>query len=333
MGRQTTPLVHLSRPPLERMMRIHEELQDNTLPNCTKLAQKLEVSTKTVMRDLAFMRDRLGLPIEYDEQIYAYRYGYPVKNFPTVQISEGELLALMVAEKALKEYEGTPYHGQLAHAFEKLSAALRSKVSFAPDCMNSVSFHHTGLGRADLKVFDRLSQALRDSCEIEFDYVKAGAREVESRRVRPYHLSNRENFWYVVAHDTDRSDLRHFAVARMRNVTVTARKFERPADFDPEQHFAKSFGAFVGKGDHRVVVRFSPQVAGRIRERIWHRSQVEKERSDGSLEIALQVNGLDEVERWVLGWGEHVEVIAPRELVDRVRRTAERVRKLYRDQT
>jgi predicted DNA-binding transcriptional regulator YafY len=80
-------------------------------------------------------------------------------------------------------------------------------------------------------------------------------------------------------------------------------------------------------------VRFSPQVAGRIRERIWHRSQVEKERSDGSLEIALQVNDLDEVERWVLGWGEHVEVIAPRELVDRVRRTVERVRKLYRDQT
>jgi hypothetical protein len=69
------------------MMRIHEELQDNTLPNCTKLAEKLEVSTKTVTRDLAFMRDRLGLPVEYDEQIYAY----PVKNFPTVQINEGEL--------------------------------------------------------------------------------------------------------------------------------------------------------------------------------------------------------------------------------------------------
>jgi len=45
------------------------------------------------------------------------------------------------------------------------------------------------------------------------------------------------------------------------------------------------------------------------------------------------VDDLDEVERWVLGWGEHVEVIAPLELVDRVRRTAERVRRLYRDQT
>ncbi len=329
MAPKPSPKVQLSRPPLERMMRIHEELQDGKLTNCSMLGKLLEVSTKTVIRDIAFMRDRLGLPVEYDEKIYAYRYSYPVKNFPTVQISEGELLALLVAEKALKEYDGTPYHGQLAHAFEKLSAALRSKVSFAPDRMNSVSFHHAGLGKPDLKVFDRLSQALRDSCEVEFDYVKPGSRAVEARRVQPYHLSNRENFWYLVAHDTDRNDLRHFAVARMRNVKVTSKTFELPADFDPEKHFAKSFGAFVGKGDHRVVVRFSPTVADRVKERIWHKSQVEKERADGSLEIALQVDNLEEVERWVLGWGEHVQVMAPRELLQRIRATAERVRKLY----
>lgn len=315
---------------MARMLRIHEELQDGRLTNCTKLAELLEVSTKTVMRDIAFMRDQLGLPVEYDEKIYAYRYAYPVKSFPTVQISEGELLALLVAEKALKEYEGTPYHGQLAHAFEKLTSALRNTISFAPDRMNSVSFHHTGLGRTDLKVFDRLSHALRDSCEVEFDYVKPGSQSVEARRGRPYHLSNRENFWYLVARDMKRNDLRHFAVARMHNVTVTARKFERPADFDPERHFAKSFGAFVGRGDHRVVVRFSPQVADRVKERLWHRSQVEKERPDGSLELTLRVDNLEEVERWVLGWGAHVEVIAPTELADRVRETAEQVRKLYR---
>src|ERR1035438_6421627 len=47
-----------SRPPIARMLRIHEELQDGHLTNCSKLAGKLEVSTKTIMRDLAFMRDQ-----------------------------------------------------------------------------------------------------------------------------------------------------------------------------------------------------------------------------------------------------------------------------------
>ena len=46
------------------MMRIHEELQDGRLTNCTKLAELLEVSTKTIARDLGFMGDRFGLPVE-----------------------------------------------------------------------------------------------------------------------------------------------------------------------------------------------------------------------------------------------------------------------------
>jgi proteasome accessory factor B len=312
------------------MLRIHEELQDGRLTNCTKLAEILEVSTKTVMRDVAFMRDRLYLPIEYVENLYAYRYECPVGSFPTVQISEGELLALLVAEKALKEYAGTPYHAQLSHAFEKLAAALHTKVSFAPESLNTVSFHHTGIGRADLQVFDRLSRALRESREIEFDYVKPGSKAVETRRVRPYHLANRDNFWYLVAFDVGRKALRHFAVARMREIHLREKSFKVPEDFDADMHFAKSFGAFVGAGDHEVVVRFAPTVADRVRERVWHRSQTEKLRADGSLELTLRVDNLDEVERWVLGWGEHVKVLAPRDLAERVSRTAEKVAASYR---
>jgi len=52
------PRAQLSRPPLERMLRIHEELRCGTLTNCTKLVKLLEVSRKTVVRDIAFMRDR-----------------------------------------------------------------------------------------------------------------------------------------------------------------------------------------------------------------------------------------------------------------------------------
>ena len=69
----------LSRPPLERMLRIHEELRRGALVNCTKLVKALEVSRKTIVRDIAFMRDRLDLPIEYDVLIQAYRYTQPAR--------------------------------------------------------------------------------------------------------------------------------------------------------------------------------------------------------------------------------------------------------------
>jgi predicted DNA-binding transcriptional regulator YafY len=312
-----------SRPPLARMMRIHEFLQDGHQTNCTKLAEQLEVSTKTIMRDLAFMRDQLDLPCEYDPQTFTWRYAYPVKNFPTVQISEGELLALLVAQKALEQYQGTPYHDQLAHAFAKLSAGLNDRISFSPSgTMANISFHHAGLGRSDLQLFEKLTRAVNASREIAFDYRKPRSSAAEHRRVQPYHLANRENAWYLVGHDLDRGSLRTFALARMRALAVSERTFTRPADFSPAKFFGKAFGAFVGTGDYRVVLRFDPAVADQVRERCWHESQETRDLPDGGVEFTVQLGGLDEIVRWILGWAGDVEVLAPAELRELVRAKA-----------
>lgn len=319
-----------SRPPLARMMRIHEELLDGNFTNCSKLAAKLEVSTKTIMRDLAFMKDQLDLPVEYDPKTHWWRYTYPVMNFPTVQVSEGELLALLVAQKALEQYKGTPYHDQLAHAFEKLSAGLHDRVSFsATKSLGSVSFHHLGLSRANMKGFANLSRAVMQCLEVEFDYTKPNSGS-ERRRVQPYHLANRENAWYLVGFDLARKDLRNFAVVRMQSLIVHSKKFQRPAGFSPEKHFGRSFGAYVGKGDHKVVVRFSQEVTARIKERIWHETLETRDLPGGGLEFTLSLDSLNEIERWILGWGPAVEVIEPKELRDSVEAKAKAVVALYK---
>src|SRR5947208_10802373 len=93
-----------SRPPLERMMKMHERLKAGRYPNCRKLAEELEVSAKTVQRDIDFMRYRLGLPIEYDQLQFGFYYTEPVANFPSIEISERELIDLYVGQKALTQY-------------------------------------------------------------------------------------------------------------------------------------------------------------------------------------------------------------------------------------
>ncbi|MCW5549088.1 MAG: WYL domain-containing protein [Opitutaceae bacterium] len=312
-----------SRPPVARMIRIHEELQDGRLTNCPKLAKLLEVSTKTIARDLEFMRDQLGLPVEYDATIYAWRYAYPVKNFPTVQINEGELLALLVAQKALEQYRGTPYHDQLAHAFEKLSAGLRDQISFSPSGgLANVSFHHLGLGKADLKIFETLTRAVHAQREIEFTYRKPQSKADETRQMQPYHLANRENAWYLLGRDCGKDALRTFAVGRIKSVKLGHRSFTRPPEFSPEQFYARTFGAFVGYGDHRVVLRFEAGAADQIRERFWHESQEFKELPEGRLEMSLHLGSLDEIQRWVLGWGPQAEVVQPAELRQAVKTAA-----------
>ncbi|HVU24820.1 MAG TPA: WYL domain-containing transcriptional regulator [Opitutus sp.] len=318
-----TPRLQLSRPPLERMLRIHDELRRGRLINCTKLMQHLEVSRKTIVRDIAFMRDRLDLPIEYDPLIQAYRYTHPVNAFPTVHVTEGELLALLVARRALEQYRGTPFHRQLEIAFEKLAGGLRDRISFSPaDELSSVSFKNIGLGKTDLAVFNALSGAVLRQFEVTFAYRKPGDAKKSPRRVRPYHLANRENSWYLVGFDLERDALRTFALPRIDDVVVTKESFTRPADFSPEKFFANALGVLGGAGDYRVVIRFAASVAERIREREWHESQEMRELPGGALELALRLGALTEIEQWVLGWGAAAEVLAPPELRASIRRTA-----------
>ena len=99
-------------------------IQSGNYPNATTLALELEVCTKSIHRDVEFMRDRLGLPLEYDGQRYGYFYTQEVSSFPTLQITEGELFALLVAEKALQQYRGTNFEKPLVSAFKKMAASL-----------------------------------------------------------------------------------------------------------------------------------------------------------------------------------------------------------------
>jgi proteasome accessory factor B len=312
------------------MLRIHEDLRRGAFTNCTKLARSLEVSRKTIVRDIAFMRDRLNLPIEFDAPINAYRYTHPVAAFPTVQVSEGELLALLVARKALEQYRGTPFHRQLEISFDKLTGGLKDRISFSPaDELQSVSFKNVGLGKADMVVFNALSGAVLRQHDVEFDYRKPGERKAGPRRVQPYHLAHRENLWYLVAFDTERRALRTFALPRISNPRVLATQFVRPPDFSPEKFFANALGVLSGERDYRVVIRFTAAVADRVREREWHESQEWRDLPEGGLELKLRLGALPEIERWVLTWGRDAEVVQPKELRERLKATTMTLAKLY----
>ena len=320
----------LSRPPLERMLRIHDELRRGALVNCSHLVRALEVSRKTIVRDIAFMRDRLELPIEFDAQVLAYRYTHPVNAFPTVHVTEGELLALLVAQRALQQYQGTPFHHQLEVAFEKLAGGLRDKISFSPtDELRAVSFKNIGIGKTDLAIFNALSAAVLRSHEIAFAYRKPGDATPSARRVRPYHLANRENLWYLIAFDLERGALRTFALPRIDDVTVTKTTFTRPADFSPEKFFANALGVMGGTGDHRVVIRFTAAVAERVREREWHESQEMRDLPGGALELRLRLGALSEAEQWILSWGAAAEVLAPAELRTSIKKSVAALTKTY----
>ncbi len=318
------PPLH-SRPPLERMLRIHQALQVGGFPNATGLAREIEVSTKTIQRDLEFMRDRLNLPIAFDRTRNGFHYTGEVSAFPTMQITEGELFALVVAEKALQQYRGTSFEKPLLSALRKMEQALPDTISLnLADIEQTISFRTRAEPVLNLDIFDALARAVAQRQQLELHYRKPG-QPAEKRLVDAYHLANINGEWYLFAYDHARKDLRTFVPARIQSVTPTGKIFERTEKFSLEKRLRDSFGVHAGEGKFEVVLRFTPRAAGYIREKKWHASQTLRDLKDGGAELKMTLSSLAEVQRWVLSWAGEATVLKPRELAESVRAAARKI--------
>lgn len=315
---------------MERMWRIHQMLSNDAWPNCTVLSRELEVSPKTVMRDLEFMRDRLGLPLEYDAVKHGYRYTAPVRDFPTMKVSQGEVAALLLAQKSLEQFRGTPFERPLAGAFRKLSQSLGGDMEVAwHELEQAMSVRRSGVGMADMEVFHAMAKAVTDGEEIEFSYHKLAGDKAEKRTVRPYHLGCIEDQWYLFAHDTDRGAIRTFALPRIAGVERTGVKFRRPKDFSVGKMLEGSFAVFEGGNAKQVKIRFRGVAARLVAERSWHPTQ-KIARRGARTELSMRVGLSPDLVQWILGWGADAEVISPPDLRGRVSRAAAALSALYR---
>jgi proteasome accessory factor B len=268
----------------------------------------------------------MELPIQYDSRRFGFFYAEPVKAFPTLQITEGELFALVVAERALQQYRGTSFEKPLLSALQKMEQSLPDTVSLSlTDVEQTISFRTSSEPILGLDIFDTLAQATTARRQLELTYRKPGQPHPQQRIVDPYHLANINGEWFLFAFDHLRHDLRTFVPARIKAIRPTGRTFERHRKFSLDQRLRGSFGVRSGQGKFEVAIQFHARVADYIREKKWHESQQLRELKGGGIELRLKLSSLAEIGRWVLSWGGDAVVIRPAELAEAVKQAARRV--------
>ncbi len=318
-----------TRRPLLRIHHIHEVIQAQRFPNCSTLAREIEVTPKTIQRDISYMRDEMNLPLEYHDRKHGYYYTRPVNEFPLLHLSRAELMALFLARKALEPVRGTRLERMLAESFSKIAEACPGEVSFHwHDLDEAFSVKAAGALPADVALFSDLVDAVMERREVAFDYHKLTAHGAERRQVRPHHVGQIEHGWYLIAFDPQRKAMRTFALQRMINLSVLKSRFERVGGFNAVDHLGGSFGVWSYEGDgckpREVRIRFTGYAARVVAERRWHPTQeIEPLEGKGNaIEFRVRVAGLEEITRWILSWGGKAKVLAPEELEERVRREA-----------
>jgi predicted DNA-binding transcriptional regulator YafY len=95
---------HATRPPLKRMKEIDLALRAKRWPMDRSLASDLEVTDRTIRRDLEHMRDQLRAPIKFDRGHCGYYYTEPSFRLPSIHLTQGELIALFLAERMMRQF-------------------------------------------------------------------------------------------------------------------------------------------------------------------------------------------------------------------------------------
>jgi predicted DNA-binding transcriptional regulator YafY len=295
----------------ERLLDLDRRLRNSEYPNCTTFAVEWEISTKTAQRDLEFLQNRLGAPLEYDALKRGYFYTEPTFMMPAVQMSEGELAALLIASRALREFQGTPMAEQLESVFEKLADFLPEQISVNPHELFA-QFSFTAPPSLPVKpdIWQTLLKALLQKQMVEIRY----GRNKNTSKIKPLHLANLKGDWYLFVQYDGFDNFRQIKLARIQSAKLLKQHFA-PIAFPADEFLDSTFGRFAGENEpYQVKLLFHPDAAGDVTEREWHPKQTLRELKNGSVELEFGAKGLQEVMHWVLAWGRYCKVKAPKEL-------------------
>lgn len=301
---------------LERLLRLDGLIRSRSYPSVQTLGERLEVSQRTILSDIQFLKERFYAPLSYSRLHRGYFYTDKNWKLPSLPVTEGQLLALFLSAELTERYLGTSFEQPLRDAIQKITEMLPSHVQVS---MSELAHHYSIRSGASAKTppetLVALQQAIENRHPIDMVYFTAARGEENQRIIHPYHLLNMRGEWYVIAYDLLRQNIRQFALPRIRTWRVlTEEHFEVHPTFTPEGYFRESFQAEHGDQITKVVLRFDAYQARYMRERTWHTSQEIEDQPDGSMIMRFTTGALEEVQRQIMGYGRHVRVIAPASL-------------------
>lgn len=314
---------------IERLILIDQLIRGRGYPNVPSLVGRLEVSDRTVYRDLEYLRDRLSAPIEFDTEKNGYYYTEESYYLPAIPLTEGELFYFLIARRIIDSYHGTPLHQIFEDIYRKVAELLPKQIQVGAESLQSrfSSFEvpHTAI---DKEIWHWLFKALSTRKEAIIRYRGAGYTEPVVRTVRIYHTAYYKGEWYFIAHSCELGELRTYAFSRVERVSITKISYRIPEEFDYREYFKDSFGIFKAETPMEVSLLFNHQAAPYIRERIWHADQIIEEAENG-VRLEIPASHDYELKRWILSWGYQCRVLEPDSLRDEIAEEIDAMRAAY----
>lgn len=287
------------------------------------LASDLEVTTRTIRRDLAALQEA-GFPL-YDDRDSDGRARWRLDGHVLKGIETGftlaELCALYLSRNMLEAVAGVPFQRDLTLAFTRLekmlSPRMRQFLDRLPQVLAAKPGPRSRGASSSPDLVARLLEATLHYRVAQMKYHSASSGRMKEYVIHPYRLALAHGGIYLLAYVPEYKDIRTFAVDRIASVSLDKQTFT-PTRAIPDDVFGNSLGVNTGPPSH-VEIAFDKGVAPYVRARVWHPSQSLREGTDGGVVLTLDVCNDTALRSWILGWGASARVLAPAALAADIR--------------
>jgi len=207
----------------DRLFRIVQLLRHGRLLTAARLAQKLEVSTRTIYRDIVDLQ-LSGMPIEGEAGVgYTLRRDF---DLPPLMFTSAELTALVLGARLVQAWGGTESVRAASTALQRIEAVLPANLR---DSLSAIQMYAPGflMPSVDRDRLDQLHAAIVGVRSVVFEYTREDGQWTR-RAVRPLGLFFWSGVWTLVGWCELRNDFRTFRVDRMAALEV------HPEPYKPE---------------------------------------------------------------------------------------------------
>ncbi|MEO6422962.1 MAG: YafY family protein [Candidatus Nitrotoga sp.] len=312
----------------ERVYKIEQLLISRRVVPISVFLEDLGVSPATFKRDLDYLRDRMKMPIEWDPKAGGYRYVTANPNdqsstLPGLWFSASEVHALLTMQHLLANLGNGFLSSHIAPLQTRLQALIGSADHSVEEVEKRIKLEHATRRTLPLQCFETIATATLQRKQLRITHFNRQNGQENTRIISPQQLLFYRDNWYVDAWCHLREGIRSFSIDAIRHAEMLAATAIELSQHEFKEYFEKGYGIFSGTNVAWAKLRFTPQRARWVSTEQWHPEQRPCFDKDGYYCLEVPYSDDRELLMDILKHGTEVEVIAPVELRNNVRKLLE----------
>ncbi|MBE0548537.1 MAG: WYL domain-containing protein [Rubrivivax sp.] len=309
----------MSKVSIERMTKIVRFIRKRGSVSMAHLMDELETSEASIKRDLVFLRDRFGCPLEWSRQ----KRGYVIRDdlaeggrfeLPGLWFDSSEVFALLTMLHLVEGVQPGLLEEHVGPLKSRLRDMLAKGTRSAKPIERKLKLIHFAPRKVEPKHFQVIAGALLEGKRLHLRYLNRDRKEHSERVISPQQLVHYRENWMLDAWCHARNALRSFALEAVQSVRVLEDQSIEVSREDMEEHFRGGYGIFAGPARHRARLKFTPERAQWVSKETWHHKQTSSYLDDGGYILEVPYSSDEELVMDLLRHSPEVEVLQPPEL-------------------